>query len=131
MKTTGIQRVTAAVMEENGRIFIARRRSGKHLAGKWEFPGGKIEPGETPEQSLSRELAEELDLRVEVGRLLCSVRYTEGSVDLELMAFAVTRVSGDPVLREHDRAQWVEPSELFSFDLAGSDRKVAEELFQE
>jgi 8-oxo-dGTP diphosphatase len=122
-------RVTAAIMEEEGRIFIARRSSGKHLAGKWEFPGGKIEPGETPEQSLERELVEELDLRVAVGNLLCSVRYTDGSVDLELMAFAVTRVAGDPVLREHDRAQWVAPSELFSYDLAGSDRKVIEKLF--
>jgi 8-oxo-dGTP diphosphatase len=125
-----MQRVTAAVMEEKGRIFIAKRREGKHLAGKWEFPGGKIEPGETPEQSLARELMEELDLYVSVGELLCSVRFQSGPIDLELMVYSVTRRSGEPVLREHDDARWVEPSELFSFDLAGSDRIVVERLFK-
>jgi 8-oxo-dGTP diphosphatase len=126
-----MQRVTAAIMEENGRVFIARRRGGKHLAGKWEFPGGKIELGETPEQCLERELIEELNVRVSVGELLCSVRFQSEPVELELMAFRVTRLSGEPMLREHDDARWVKPSELLSYDLAGSDRKVVVKLFGE
>jgi 8-oxo-dGTP diphosphatase len=126
-----MQRVTAAVIEENGMVFIARRREGKHLAGKWEFPGGKIEAGETPEQALARELFEELDLRVSVGELLCSVHYRSGPIDLELMAYRVARLSGEPVLREHDEARWVKPSELFSYDLADSDMTVVERLFKE
>lgn len=116
-------------MEENGKIFIARRRTGKNLAGKWEFPGGKIEPGETPEESLARELTEELEVRVNVGELLCRVFFKEGPIDLELLAYRVTRLSGELVLSEHDKAQWVEPSELRSYDLAESDRKVVERLF--
>ncbi len=122
-------RVTAAIMEENGRIFIAKRGPGKHLAGKWEFPGGKIEPGETPEQALARELAEELGIRVLVGELLCSVRYRSAAVNLELLAFRVTGRSAEPVLREHQESRWVAPPELLSFDMAESDRKIAERLF--
>ncbi len=122
-------RVTAAILQEEGKVFIARRREGKNLAGKWEFPGGKIEPGETPEQSLARELAEELDLRVSVGSLLCRTTFREGPIDLELLAYSVTRLGGDPVLREHDAAAWVEPRALTAYDLADSDRRVVEKLF--
>ncbi len=130
MKERVMQRVTAAIMEENGRIFIAKRGPGKHLAGKWEFPGGKIEPGETPEQSLARELAEELGIRVLVGEFLCSVRYRSAAVSLELLAFRVTGRSGEPVLHEHQESRWVAPSELLSFDMAESDRKIVERLFR-
>jgi 8-oxo-dGTP diphosphatase len=121
--------VTAAVWEENGRIFIARRKTGKNLAGKWEFPGGKIEPGETPEEALAREIMEELSVEISVGELLCRVFFREGPIDLELLAYRVTRVSGEPVLSEHDLMRWVMPVELGSFDLAESDRKVVERLF--
>jgi 8-oxo-dGTP diphosphatase len=129
MMESVMQRVTAAIMEEKGRIFIARRGPGKHLAGKWEFPGGKIEPGETPEQSLARELVEELGINVRVGERLCSVRYLGGSVNLELLAFRVTERSGEPVLHEHEESRWVSPSELLSYDLAESDRKIVERLY--
>jgi 8-oxo-dGTP diphosphatase len=122
-------KVTAAILEEGGKVFIARRREGKNLAGKWEFPGGKIEPGESPEESLVRELAEELDMRVSVDGLLCRTTFRGGPVDLELLAYRVTRLGGEPVLREHDAAAWVEPSELMRYDLADSDRRVVEELF--
>ncbi len=118
-------------MEENGKVFIARRREGKNLAGKWEFPGGKIERGESPEQALARELKEELDLRVEVHGLLCTVRFIHGRIDLELMAYSVTRLSGEPVLREHDDCAWVAPSRLLSYDLADSDRDVVGKLYGE
>ena len=129
MKKRGVQLVTAAIIEENGRIFIARRGPGKHLAGKWEFPGGKIEPGETPEQSLERELVEELGIHVRVGELLCSVRYQSPAVNLELLAFRVTARTGDPVLHEHQDCRWVLPGELLSYDLAESDRKIVERLY--
>jgi 8-oxo-dGTP diphosphatase len=125
-----MRRVTAAIMEENGRVFIARRSEGKHLAGKWEFPGGKMEPGETPAQTLRRELMEELDLEVSVGALRCRVHFRSGDMDFELLALAATRLSGEPVLREHDDARWVAPAELFEYDLADSDRKVVEALFR-
>lgn len=124
-----MRKVTAAIMEENGKVFIAKRKGGRHLSGKWEFPGGKMENGETPEEALRRELDEELGIVVEVGELLCSVRFTVGSAEYELLAFRATRVSGEPILREHEDARWVAPSGLFSYDLANSDRKVAESVF--
>ncbi len=121
--------MTAAILQEGGKIFIARRKEGKNLAGKWEFPGGKIEAGETPEQSLARELLEELDMRVSVGGLLCRATFTSGPIDLELLVYRVTRLGGGPVLREHDAAAWVEPSRLLGYDLADSDRTVIEKLY--
>jgi 8-oxo-dGTP diphosphatase len=123
-------RVTAAVIEEGGEVLIARRKAGRHMGGKWEFPGGKIEPGETPETSLVRELAEELEIRVRVGRFLCRTLFEADGVSLELLVYRVERVSGEPVLNEHEEVRWVNPKDLPSYDLAQSDRKVAEELFR-
>jgi 8-oxo-dGTP diphosphatase len=122
-------RVTAGILERDGRILIARRKPGRHMADRWEFPGGKIEPGETPEQSLVRELEEELDLRVRVGRLLCRTVYEDDGVSLELLVYRVDSFDGTPVLREHGEIRWVAPGELRSFELADSDRRVVEELF--
>jgi 8-oxo-dGTP diphosphatase len=122
-------KVTAGILLRDGRVLIARRKPGAHMGGKWEFPGGKIEQGETPEQSLIRELQEELDLRVRVGELLCCVPYEGDGVSLELMVYQVQDFEGTPVLREHQELRWVAPRELGSFELADSDRKVVEKLF--
>ena len=122
-------RVTAGIIWRDGQVLIARRRPGKHMGGKWEFPGGKIEPGETPEESLSRELEEELDLRARIGERLCCVAYEGDSVSLELMVYRVDHFDGAPVLREHQELRWVLPSELRSYELADSDRTVVEKLF--
>ena len=122
-------KVTAGILEENGRVLIARRGPGRHMAGKWEFPGGKIEPGETPEQSLARELQEELDVRARVGTFLCRTFFEGDGVSLELLVFRVEGFDGLPVLREHQEIRWVLPCELFSYDLADSDRRVAQALY--
>jgi 8-oxo-dGTP diphosphatase len=122
-------KVTAGILEENGRVLIARRRPGKHMAGKWEFPGGKVEPGETPEQSLARELLEELDVRARVGPFLCQASFDGDGVSLELLVYRVDGFDGSPVLREHEEIRWVLPQELFSYDLADSDRRVVEALY--
>ena len=122
-------KVTAGILEENGRVLIARRGPGRHMAGKWEFPGGKIEPGETPEQSLARELQEELDVRARVGTFLCRTFFEGDGVSLELLVFRVEGFDGLPVLREHQEIRWVLPCELFSYDLADSDRRVVQALY--
>lgn len=72
-----IIKVTAAILENDGRILIAQRKSSDHLSGKWEFPGGKIEHGETPEECLARELKEEFDIYVTIGDFLGSIDYVE------------------------------------------------------
>ena len=122
-------RVTAAIIEEGGKVLVARRRPGGHMGGKWEFPGGKIEPGETPEQSLVRELAEELAIEARVREFLCRTFYEGDGVSLELLVYRVERVFGEPALNEHDEVRWVSPGELPGYDLAESDRKVVETLY--
>jgi len=122
-------RVTAALMQEGGRVLIARRRPGKHMGGKWELPGGKIEPGETPEESLARELAEELGVEVRVGEFLCAAPFERDDVRLELLVYSVERIAGEPALLEHQEIRWVDPSDLPAYDLADSDRTVVERLF--
>ncbi len=122
-------KVTAAVIEEKGKVLIARRKPGRHMGGKWEFPGGKIEPGETPEESLERELREELAIQVSIGEFLCSAFYEGEGVSLELLVYRVQRLKGEPALIEHQDIRWVRPNELAALDLADSDRKVAERLF--
>lgn len=122
-------RVTAALLEEQGRILIARRRPGKHMGGRWELPGGKVEPGETPEQSLARELVEELALEVRVGEFLCAASFDADGVRLELLVYRVERIAGEPALLEHEEIRWVAPADLAAYDLADSDRKIVERLF--
>ena len=122
-------KVTAGILSRDGRVLIARRKPGEHMGGKWEFPGGKIEEGESPEQSLCRELEEELDLRARVGQLLCRVPYEGDGISLELMVYRVDDFEGTPVLREHQEIRWVSPRELRSYELADSDRKAVEQLF--
>ena len=122
-------KVTAGIIEENGKVLIARRKPGRHMGGKWEFPGGKIEPGESPEQSLARELDEELSLRAHIGEFLCRTFFEADGVNLELLVYRVDSVEGKPVLHEHDEILWVRPEQLASFDLADSDRMVVEALY--
>jgi len=122
-------KVTAAVIEENGKVLIGRRKPGRHMGGKWELPGGKIEPGETPQESLARELLEELAIKVRVGEFLCNAFYDGDGVSLELLVYRVERLEGEPALIEHQELCWVRPEELSVFDLADSDRKVVERLY--
>jgi 8-oxo-dGTP diphosphatase len=122
-------RVTAGIIEGGGKVLIGRRKPGKHMGGKWEFPGGKIEPGETPEQSLARELSEELGVSAKVGAFLCRAFFEGDGVSLELLVYRVDGVEGTPALREHEELRWVRPEELRSYDLADSDRAVVAELY--
>ena len=114
--------VTAAIIkDENNRFLIARRRPGKSLAGFWEFPGGKIEKGETPEESLARELKEEMNLVVKVkGFVGENVHHYEG-FSITLMAYETKIIEGDMRLTDHDRVQWVTVEEMGSYRLAPAD----------
>ena len=121
--------VTAAIIEQEGRVLIAKRRPGKHMGSKWEFPGGKIEPGESPEESLARELLEELGVQAWIGEFLSSCSYEGDGVSLELLVYRARIISGIPRLLEHQEILWVRPEDLLSYDLADSDRTVVENLF--
>jgi 8-oxo-dGTP diphosphatase len=120
--------VTAAILEKDGRILIARRGPGGALAGKWEFPGGKLEEGETPEQCLQRELREELGIESEVGEVVASsvFHYAHGSIDL--VAYRVHHVSGAFVPSVHDAIEWVAAVDLSNYDFAPADVPIVQRL---
>ena len=116
--------VTAAVIESGGRILICRRRDGERFGGLWEFPGGKTEPGESPEEGLGREIREELDLEIEVGDRIASFPFGKSSDGLILTAFFARLKPETPelVLKDHAEARWVRPADLERFDFAPADR---------
>ncbi len=115
-------RVAAAVIVgENGAVLLARRRAGRTHAGLWEFPGGKLEPGETPEVCLARELREELGVEVEVGGYIASGRTGE----IELLGYRARIVAGEPRLSDHDAIAWVAPGQLAGYAMPPADLPIA------
>lgn len=126
---TGHKRqVAAAIMEKDSKILIAKRRKSDTLGGKWEFPGGKIEPGETPEECLKRELKEEFDIEAEIGALFISITFIYYLVPIELLAYRVRYISGDFKINEHDEIAWVAPEKLQNYDLVNADKPIAKAL---
>ncbi|MBN1835224.1 MAG: (deoxy)nucleoside triphosphate pyrophosphohydrolase [Spirochaetales bacterium] len=123
-----MQLVTAALIEKEGLILLARRKKGKHMGAKWEFPGGKVDPGETPEQCLERELREEFSIRARVGEYLGAADYHEGDLHLDIRLYRTEHLAGEFQLHEHEEIRWVEPQRLLDFDLADSDRRLAGRL---
>jgi 8-oxo-dGTP diphosphatase len=122
--------VTAGLLVREGKVLIALRKAGKHMGRKWEFPGGKIHPGESPEECLRRELAEELDIETRVGGLVGTARYSnaEADIDLEILLYRAEYLSGTFTLRDHEALAWVEPGRLETYDLADSDRELARQV---
>jgi 8-oxo-dGTP diphosphatase len=117
-------RVSAAVIERDGRVLIARRRSGDRFGGVWEVPGGKIEPGESPEEGLRREIDEELGMAIEIGPCLGAFPFVSPAWSIELIAFRAAWTAGTMILREHDEVRWVGPGELASYPFAEPDRPI-------
>jgi 8-oxo-dGTP diphosphatase len=119
--------VTAAIIRRGATVLLARRASGS-LQGKWEFPGGKLEAGESEEECLARELREELGLEVRVGAFLTESHFNYGTGSILLKAYEVEWVGGAMVPVDHDCVEWVEPLRLESFDLLPADVPIARRL---
>lgn len=115
-----VMTVVAAVIEDDGRFLLTRRQSGVHLAGMWEFPGGKIDPGETDHGALERELREELDVHIEVGERMFRTRHTypDRTVDL---SFYRCNLRSDPQPQLGQEMRWVPRAELASLGLPPAD----------
>jgi 8-oxo-dGTP diphosphatase len=115
--------VVAAVLLRGGRALVAQRPTGKHLALKWEFPGGKVEPGESPEEALRREIREELGVIIVTGRRLPSVVHQYETTCIELTAYCCSLASleSEPCAHEHAALRWVSLEELKTLDLAPAD----------
>jgi 8-oxo-dGTP diphosphatase len=128
MKKQTPVKVVAAVIERDGRILIAKRRQGDRLAGKWEFPGGKIDPGETAEEALKRELHEELGIETEIADFICASCYDYEHLSVELLAYKVLHISGDITARVHDEVIWVLPDDLCSFEFPAANEEIIRRL---
>jgi len=117
------------VIQESGRYLVAKRNPGGSQGGKWEFPGGKLEPGESSEQALVREFAEELSVGIRVGRLLFEGSFTNGEKSYRLEAWETTLLTRDFCLTEHQELRWGSWNELAALDFSDSDRQVFDSLF--
>ena len=120
-KIPEITRVTAAILVNDEKILIAKRRSTGKLPNKWEFPGGKVEINETPEQCLQRELKEEFDIDVSIGEYLGSSIYHYDHISLELMAYRTFWDGGRFKLKDHDDVAWVSLEQIGEYDFAPAD----------
>jgi len=120
--------VTAAIIEKNGLILAARRREGLHLAGYWEFPGGKLEKGETPEQCLRRELEEEFSILCKIGPLLGESIHNYGSRAIRLLGYHAVHTGGSFLLTDHDKLRWLSVDELDTLKWAPADIPLMKKL---
>tara|TARA_B100000029_G_scaffold12422_1_gene13126 strand:- start:11 stop:421 length:411 start_codon:yes stop_codon:yes gene_type:complete len=119
--------VVAVVLEDHGRICITRRPEGTHLAGYWEFPGGKVEPGEEPVQALIRELREELAVEIAVGPLLHRSRFTYPDRKVEL-SFYAGRALGVATPQQGQELRWVARQELTALRFPPADEELIQKL---
>ena len=117
--------VAAAVIKKDGRVLLARRALGEHLEYKWEFPGGKIEPGETPEECLQRELKEEFSIIALANTFIGESIFHYPDKSIRLLAYEVRWLGGDFVLNVHDKIDWVMQEALLEKDLAAADIPIA------
>ena len=127
-----IIKVVAAVIKDKDKdnnpvIFATQRGYGEFKDG-WEFPGGKVEAGETPQEALKREIKEELDTEIRVGDRICTVEYDYPNFHLSMDCFWAEVVSGDLVLREHEAAKWLMKAELDSVEWLPADVIVMEKV---
>ena len=124
MKTV---KVVAAVIRDGGKVFATQRGYGEFKDG-WEFPGGKIEPGETPQEALIREIKEELDAEISVGALISTIEYDYPAFHLSMDCFWCELKSREFVLREHEAARWLSAEGLETVDWLPADIKLIDQI---
>lgn len=126
-----IIKVTAGVITDNDKVLITRRAPKENFAGGWEFPGGKIEINETPQACLARELKEELNIAVSVGKFCTEVAHDYGNMNINLIAYYCTIVDGKIQISVHDKYKWVKINDLLKYDLLPADVPIAKKVMEE
>jgi 8-oxo-dGTP diphosphatase len=121
-------RVTCGVIEDAGKYLIVQRGDDTSHAFKWEFPGGKVDPGETEAECMARELKEELDIDVLVGEQLLSIEREEGDLIIELIPFRCKIVGGEITLLEHLELAWIDVRQPIEHDLCIGDYEIVDQL---
>lgn len=124
MKTV---KVVAAVIRDGNKIFATQRGYGE-LKGGWEFPGGKIEEGETPQQALAREIKEELATDIEVGDFIADIEYDYPTFHLSMNCYWCKVKDGDLTLLEHEAAKWLDADSIYSVDWLPADEMIIPDL---
>ncbi|GAB3741849.1 (deoxy)nucleoside triphosphate pyrophosphohydrolase [Spirosoma lituiforme] len=122
--------VVAGIVWKDGQVLLARRGRQKHLAGKWEFPGGKVEMGESAENALERELSEELGIRTRTGNYFDTNIHHYSTVSIKLLAYNSIYISGEITLTDHDQVEWVKINDLLDYDLAEADIPFVHKLMK-
>ncbi len=120
--------VVAALIWESGRFLICRRPYHKARGGLWEFVGGKIEAGESPQDALIRECREEMDIALSVGEKFMDVVHEYPDITVHLSIFNSQIVSGTPRLLEHSQLAWIHPSEIENYDFCPADKDILEKI---
>ncbi len=125
MKTVHVVAAIIHTCDEDGNpIIFATERGYGDFKGGWEFPGGKIEIGETSEEALAREIMEELDTKIAVGEHICDIEYDYPTFHLSMECFLCEVIAGDLVLKEHEAARWLKLDELDTVDWLPADQDV-------
>lgn len=127
MNDRKVVKVVAAIIRDGNRIFATQRGYGDFKGG-WEFPGGKIEPGETSQEALMREIKEELETDITVGELIDTIEYDYPTFHLSMDCFWAEIVSGDLVLTEHEAAKWLRKDELDTVEWLPADITLIEKI---
>jgi 8-oxo-dGTP diphosphatase len=120
--------VIASVIHKDDKVLIAQRAKKDDLYGKWEFPGGKMEPGETEIECLIRELNEEFGILAQVGDYFCSSFFEHKGSPVEMRVYMVPSFAGHMFLHDHKEVRWVKIDELSSYDMPAPDKPIVEQL---
>lgn len=120
--------VVTGLIRKGDKVLVGQRPPGHTLAGQWEFPGGKIEKGESPEQALKRELLEELGIEVEVGPLRLAASHTYGEISILIMFYDVQFWKGEPKLQQHTELRWISPKDFKDLSIPDANRKIIDRL---
>lgn len=124
-------KVTAGVITDGDKVLITRRVPKENFAGGWEFPGGKIEANETPQACLARELKEELNIAVSVGKFCTQITHDYGNMNIDLIAYYCTIVDGEIQISVHDKYKWIKIYDLLKYDLLPADVPIAKKVMEE
>ena len=128
MLNSNKKKVIAGLIKKNDTILIAQRSKRDSLYGKWEFPGGKMEQGETEQECLERELREEFGINAKIGDYFYTVPFEHKNQSMEMLVFFVPSFSGEIILREHSQIKWVKKEDLLQYDFPEPDKPVIQKL---
>lgn len=129
-KLPKLEIVAGIIRREDGKLLITKRAEGDHLGGVWEFPGGKVEPGESPQAALARELEEEVGIQaiVDPDKLYREIEHSYPDRELRLLFYTVTDFSGEPDTLEVADLRWIEPRELCEYEFPPADQQLIQDL---